>query len=184
MTKQYKNALIIMILCIVVSSAVSGVTGINRLAKVPVDWFYNGEPVVGEHTPLSIYNDLIDKTEFAADLTSLATKYGGLSDSEAHIKQILDLNTKIKGEKSVSKLYKLMVSLDENVTWLVSTLETKNLTAAQKTMLASYKKSYNSKTNTINFDPYNSKVKEYYDQVSGFPASLFRLFSTKVEYFR
>ena len=184
MTKQYKNALIIMILCIVGSSLVSGVTGINRLAKEPVSWFYNGNPAISTKTPQSIYEDLIDKTEFAADLTSLATKYGGLSDSETHIKQIFDLNNKIKSEKSVSKLYQLMNSLDENVNWLVATLETKNLTDAQKKMLKGYKDSYNSETKTIGLDPYNSKVKEFYDEASGFPAVLFRLFATKVEYFR
>ena len=168
-----------MLVVICGSSTVSAVSSMNRMVSKLEDHFFNGNVEYKDNK--SVYNDIVDKTEIATNLVSLSKEYVSASDS--HIKAIQSAVNDISSEKSIGKLYKLMKTLDSNVDWLLTELSGKNLSSTHKDLLIKYQSQYRSETNTINSDNYNTLVREYNDEVSGFPGSIFKLFAHKAEYF-
>jgi len=167
----------VMIVMILVSSTVSAVSSMNKMVRNLDTHFQNGS---GDN--LSIQNDLMDKCEIATNLVSLSKDY--ISTSDQHIKAVQSTVNDLKSETSVARKYKLMNTLDTNVDWIMTELGSKGLSETHKNMLVKYQSQYRSENNTINSDPYNAMVKAYYDETSGFPGSLFRMFAKKAEYFQ
>ncbi|MBR0386078.1 MAG: hypothetical protein IJI05_05990 [Erysipelotrichaceae bacterium] len=176
--KQIRQAIIIMIVAILTSSSVSAVSSMNNLAKIVSNQFYQGSH--GDN--LCIYEDLMDKAELATKLVSLSKDF--VSSSDANVKAIQDTVNQMKKETSVSKLYKQMVTLDTNFDALVAKLNGANLNETQAKYLKGYVSSYKSEGTTIGSDPYNSMVKAYFDETSGLLGAFYRMFATKVEYFK
>ena len=161
-----RTAIIIMLVAILGSSTISAVSSMNSMVTKLETHFYAGD----HNDNLSIYNDIIDKTEIANNLVKLAKEY--VSSNESHVKEIQKLVNDIPGTKSISKLYEYVKTLDSDVDWLISELS-----------LTKYQSQYRSETNTINSDNYNTLVRRYYDETKGFPGSVFRLIAKKAEYF-
>ncbi len=176
--KQIRQAIIIMIVVILGSSSVSAVSSMNSLARTVNDHFYNGSH--GDN--LSIYEDLMDKTEIAGKLVNLAKNYVSSSDSD--VKTLQDTANQMKKETSVSKLYKQMVTLDNSFDSLAAKLSSAGLSADHSKYLVNYTSDYKSEGVTIGSDPYNSMVKNYFDETSGILGAFYRMFATKVEYFK
>ena len=176
MTKT-RTAIIIMLVAILGSSTISAVSSMNNMVTKLETHFYAGD----HNDNLSIYNDIIDKTEIANNLYKLAKEY--VSTNDSHMKEIQKLINDIPETKSVSKLYKRVKTLDGDVDWVISELSNKNLTDTHKELLTKYQSQYRSETNTINSDNYNTLVRKYYDETKGIPGSLFRLIAKKAEYF-
>ena len=166
-----------MLVVICGSSTVSAVGKMNSMVSELRTHFFDGDNNYNQ----SIYNDLIDKTEIASNLVNLSKDY--ISASDSHIKEITSLVNDIKSEKSISKLYEQVTKLDADVSWLLSELAGKKLTETHENMRIKYESQYRSETNTINSDNYNTLVREYYNEVNGFPGSIFKLFANKAEYF-
>ena len=177
--KNIRNAIIIMLVVICGSSAFSAVSSMNSMVSKLEDHFFNGDTAHNDNK--SIYNDIVDKTEIATNLVSLSKEY--ISASDDHVKSIQSAVNDISSEKSIGKLYKLVKTLDTNVDWLISELSGRNLSSTHKELLKKYQSQYRSETNTINSDNYNTLVREYFDEVNGFPGSIFKIFSSKAEYF-
>lgn len=176
--KQIRQAIIIMIVVILGSSSFSAVSSMNSLAKIVNDQFYKGSH--GDN--LSIYEDLMDKTEIASKLVNLAKNY--VSSSDKDVKNIQDTVSDMKKETSVSKLYKQMTTLDSSFDSLAAKLDGSSLSAEHAKYLSGYKSDYKSEGVTIGSDPYNSMVKAYFDETSGLLGAFYRIFATKVEYFK
>jgi len=179
--RRPQGAAAVMVLAIVISSSVSAVASINKQAAAVRDEFYKGQ--YGDN--MSIYEDLVDKTEDAVSLVALATKGPYVDASDQHIKAIIEDTNTIKADGTASALYAASASLDENVTWLMTALEAKvaaNATDAK--MLTKYSALYKSEIQTIASDPYNSLVKAFKDETGGFPGSLFGRLATDVTYFK
>lgn len=172
-----RTAIIIMLVAILGSSTISAVSAMNGMVTKLENHFFEGD----YNDNLSIYNDIIDKTEIANNLVRLSKDY--ISSNDSHVKEILSLVNDIQGTKSISKLYDYVKSLDSDVAWLLTELSNKPLTDTHKKMLADYQSNYRSKTNTINSDNYNTLVRQYYDETGGFPGFIFRGFAKKAEYF-
>lgn len=174
-----RTAIIIMLVAILGSSTISAVTAMNSMAAKVTDYFYNGDR---KYTAQSIYSDLIKKTTYADNLVSLSKNYVSASDS--HIKAITSRINSINSEKSVSKLAELNKTLDSNVEWLLSTLESKvGSSGTDHDLYVKYMSNYKSRQSTINKSDYNILVRDYYNETKGFPASLFRVFVKDAEYF-
>ncbi len=167
--KETKAAIIVMLAVILGSSTISAVGSINKAVSKLNDQFYKGQ---GDN--LCIYEDIIDKTEFASKIYLIASK-NGFADKE--VSKISSLIQDIKSEKSIRKLYSLMQELDSAVEHAAALLP-------GNTDLEKAVRDYNSESRTINSDPYNSMVKEFHDEFDGIPGSLFQLFASKAEYFR
>lgn len=174
--KESKTAFIIMLAVILSSSTISAVGSINSGVKLLEDHFYKGS---GDN--LCIYEDIIDKTEYAFEIYQTAAK-SNYADKE--VNKINDLIQDIKKEKSVSKLYSLVQKLDSAVDYTVTLLSGKLLTPQQTEILDKARRNYNSESRTIDSDPYNSMVKAFHDEFDGFPGSLFQIFADKAEYFK
>lgn len=172
-----RTAIIIMLVAILGSSTISAVSAMNGMVTKLENHFFEGD----YDDNLSIYNDIIDKTEIANNLVRLSKDY--ISSNDSHVKEILSLVNDIQGTKSISKLYDYVKSLDSDVAWLLTELSNKPLTDTHKKMLADYQSIYRSETNTINSDNYNTLVRQYYDETGGFPGFIFRGFAKKAEYF-
>jgi len=175
--KKSQTALIIMLIAILGSSTISAVSSMNNMVTKLETHFYKGD----HNDNLSIYNDIIDKTEIAANLVKLSKDY--VSSSDSHVKEIQKLINDIPETKSISKLYKAVKSLDRDVDWLIAELGNKSLSSTHKDMLVKYQSEYRSENNTINSDNYNSLVRSYYEETKGFPGSLFRIIAKNAEYF-
>ena len=172
-----RTAIIIMLVAILGSSTISAVSSMNNMVTKLETHFYAGD----HNDNLSIYNDIIDKTEIAKNLYNLAKEY--VSQNDSHMKEIRKLINDIPETKSVSKLYKQVKTLDGDIDWVISELSNKPLTDTHKELLTKYQSQYRSETNTINSDNYNTLVRQYYDETKGIPGSLFRLIAKKAEYF-
>ena len=172
-----RTAIIIMLVAILGSSTISAVSSMNSMVTKLETHFYASD----YNDNLSIYNDIIDKTEIANNLVKLAKEY--ISSNESHVKEIQKLVNDIPGTKSISKLYEYVKTLDSDVDWLISELSNKSLSATHRELLTKYQSQYRSETNTINSDNYNTLVRRYYDETKGFPGSVFRLIAMKAEYF-
>ena len=79
--KYNKTAFIIMLVAILGSSLISGVTAMSSMAKQANDYFINGG---SDKDNFSIYNDLQDKVGVCNSLLSLANNY--ISSGDSHIK--------------------------------------------------------------------------------------------------
>ena len=174
--KETKTAIIVMLAVILGSSTISAVGSINKAVSKLNDQFYKGQ---GDN--LCIYEDIIDKTEYAYEIYQTADKTGNL---DGEVKKISSLIQDIKSEKSIKKLYSLVQKLDSAVNYTVTLLENKNINDTQKDIVDKAKRKYNSESRTIDSDPYNSMVKDFHDEFDGFPGSLFQLFASKAEYFK
>ena len=177
MRKEIKQALTIMIAVILLSSTVSALKSMNKMSRELKNHFFTGDEF-----NLSIHGDLDRKTSIAGNLVSLAKYY--LPESEPHLKTISETIKSMTNEDSVSKLYKLNSTLDENVLYTIATLEKASLTDSHRKMLTNYTSDYKSKMTTIANDNYNTLVKEYYDETGGFPGFIFQLFADSPEYFK
>ncbi len=179
--KYNKTAFIIMLVAILGSSIFSGVGGMKSLVKPINDYFISGG---NAHDNSSIYNDLLDKAAVCESLINLANKY--VSSSDTHIKEMQKAIATIKETKDVSDLYAANVKLDNNAAWLIAELKNKNMDSTHKSLLIKYVDDYNDDVRMIGFDAsnYNLMVKKYYDETSGIPGSLFRIFVNDPEYFR
>ncbi len=175
---KVKTAIIIMLVVICGSSTISAVSSMNRMATEVTDYFFNGD---GQYTNQSIYSDIKDKTEIASNLVNMSKNY--VSGNDEHIKAISKAINDIASETSVSKLYKLTSTLDTNVNWLLTELGNTALNPTDSDLLIKYQSQYRSETNTINSSDYNTRVRNYDNEVSGFPGSIFKLIAKKVEYF-
>lgn len=170
--KDSKIAFIVMLAVILGSSSISAVGSINSLASKVEKQFYEGS---GNN--LSIYNDIIGKTEDAYKIMRFAQNH--LSSKDKTVESINGLISDITSEKSIDKLYSLVQKLDYAVEYtagLMNSYEDKDFTG--------FYKSYNSRSRTIDSDPYNQMVKEFNDEVNGIPGSIFKLFAHNVEYFK
>ena len=174
--KKVKQAIIIMIVCILGSSSFSAISSMNSLANTLKKQFYEGSH--GDN--LSIYEDIIDEKGIAENLVALANKY---LTNDSNVKELTDVTNKIGNEKSIKALYKLMTTMDTNVDELISKLKKVDLQQQHQTMLEKYESEYKSERTTISTDPYNSMVRAYYDETSGLLGSFFRIFANKPEYF-
>lgn len=179
--KYNKTAFIIMLVAILGSSLITGVTQMSSIAKQANNYFVNGG---SDKDNFSIYNDLQDKTGVCENLLALASNY--ISASDSHIKEIQNAMAKIKETKDVSDLYAANSKLDSNVSWLVAELKNKNLSKTHEDMLYRYESQYHDEVVTIGYDAstYNLMVKNYYDETAGIPGILFRLFVKNPEYYR
>ncbi|MBR0137640.1 MAG: hypothetical protein IJM15_04455 [Erysipelotrichaceae bacterium] len=173
--KETKTAIIVMLAVILGSSTISAVGSINKAVSKLNDQFYKGQ---GDN--FCIYEDIIDKTEYAFDIYQTAVK-NNYSDTE--VEKISSLINDIKSEKSIKKLYSLVQKLDSAVDYTVKLLNGK-LDKKWADILEGARRNYNSESSTIDSDPYNSMVKEFHDEYDGFPGSLFQLFASKAEYFK
>lgn len=170
--KDSKTAVIVMLVVILGSSIISAVNSINALASKVERQFYYGS---GDN--LCIYNDIIGKTEDAYKIMRFAQDR--LSSKDKTVESINELISDITTEKSIKKLYTLVQKLDYAVEYtytLMNNYESKDFTG--------YYKSYNSRSRTIDSDPYNQMVKEFNKEVNGIPGSIFKLFAHTVEYFQ
>ena len=167
-----------MLVVIFGSSTISGVSAMNKMADKVTDYFYNGD---GKYTNQSIYSDIVDKSEIAKNLVNLSKNY--VSGNDSHVKAISKDANDITAEKSVKKLYQLTSDLDANVLWLITELGNTALNPTDSEMLVKYQSQYRSETNTINSSDYNTLVRQYNEEVSGIPGSIFMLFTHKVEAF-
>ena len=179
--KYNKTAFIIMLVAILGSSLISGVTAMSSMAKQANDYFVNGG---SDKDNFSIYNDLQDKVGVCNSLLSLANNY--ISSGDSHIKEIQNAMAKLKETKDVSDLFVANTKLDNNVSWLIAELKNKNLSKTHEDMLYNYESQYHDEVVTIGYDEskYNLMVKNYYDETAGIPGILFRLFVKNPEYFR
>lgn len=167
-----------MLIVICGSSTLSAVSSMNKMVKNVNDYFFNGD---GQYTNQSIYSDIVDKTVIASNLVNLSKNY--VSGNDEHVKAITQAINDIQVETSVSKLYDLTSTLDTNVNWLLTELGNTALNKTDNDMLIKYQSQYRSETNTINSSDYNTKVRNYDNEVSGFPGSIFKIFANKAEYF-
>ena len=174
--KETKTAIIIMLAVILGSSTISAVSSINSMAEKISSHFYKGS---GDN--FCIYEDIIDKTEFAYEIFQTADKNGY---SDKTVKTIPTLIESIKKEKSVRKLYSLVQQMDSAVNYTVALLADKALPSEQLSILDKARRSYDSESRTIGSDPYNQLVQQFHDEVDGFPGSLFEILANDVEYFR
>ena len=179
--KYNKTAFIIMLVAILGSSVFSGVGAMKSMAKSANDYFVSGG---SDKDNFSIYNDLQDKVGVCNSLLSLANNY--VSSSDSHIKEIQKAMATLKETKDVSDLFAANSKLDNNVAWLIAELKSKSLDPTHRNMLANYESLYHDEVVTIGYDEstYNLMVKKYYDETSGIPGTLFRIFVNDPEYFR
>ncbi|MBQ1826710.1 MAG: hypothetical protein II126_01950, partial [Erysipelotrichaceae bacterium] len=121
--KETKAAIIVMLAVILGSSTISAVGSINKAVTKLNDQFYKGQ---GDN--LCIYEDIIDKTEYAYEIYQTAIKSG---NSDKEVEKISSLIQDIKKEKSIKKLYSLMQNLDSAVDYTVTLLSSKNISSTQ-----------------------------------------------------
>ena len=177
MPKSNRVALIVMIAVMILSSSISAVGAMNKMSKDINDHFFTGDEF-----NLSIHGDLDKKTVIATNVANLARYY--ISEKDDHLKAITDTVQAMTRETSVSKLFKLNSTLDDNVNYVINQLNGLELSDTHKKMLTGYAADYKSKSTTIANDNYNTLVKGYYDEISGFPGIIFRIFAKNPEYFK
>ncbi len=178
--KSAKGAFITMIAVMLISSSLAAVSSISKQAQTVSDEFYKG--LYGDN--MSIYEDLIDKTEYADSLVSMAVNKSYLAADESHITAIKQASTALKADGSAADLYQASSLLDDNVQWLIAYLQSAVSDTTDAANLRKYSSAYQSEIVTIASDPYNSLVKEFEDETSGLLGSLYRQLAKKVTYFR
>ncbi len=181
--KNYKNAIIIMIVAMVLSSLISGVVDINSQVSELEDHFYKGSSDSQYLNTQSIYADIEDKTEIANNLVSMAKYY--LDSDEEHITAISDaISDFTSSSNTISDYYEINSTLDTNVDWLIAELYNLDLTDTHNSLLVGYESSYKSEKTTINSDNYNTLVDDFNEETSGVIATIIKLFANDAEYFR
>ncbi len=178
MPKNNKVALIVMIVVMILSSSISAVGAMNKMSKDIKNNFFVGE----EQYDTSIYRDLNKKTVIATNVANLARYY--IAEKDDHLKAVTDTLQAMTNESSVSKLFKLNSTLDDNVNYLITQLNGMNLSETHRKMLTGYEAEYKSRNRTISNETYNSLVEKYYEETSGFPGIIFRIFAKNPEYFK
>lgn len=166
--------ILVMIVLIVSSSLVAGVSQLNRMANEIHQEFLVGEKKDG----LSIQHDLDARIECARNIVTLAKKYDvdtmGLETTISELKKVESI-----GEKSG-----LNRCLTDDVAGVLYHLEQKNLTNTNAKNLKEQISIFENAQNTISLDPYNTLVAEYEQKTSGVVGSVLKIFAKDVEYFR
>ena len=166
--------ILVMIVLIVSSSLVAGVTQLNRMASEIHQEFLVGEKKDG----LSIQHDIDARIECARNIATLAKKY------DIDTKGIETTISELAKVKSVQEKSNLNHCLTDDVAGLVHHLEQKNLTNTNAKNLKEQISIFENAQNTISLDPYNTLVAEYEEKTSGVVGSVLKLFAKDVEYFR
>jgi len=170
--------IIIMISMIVISSLVMGVSQINaKVTKI------NKVFEVGAYNDgLSIRRDLQTRIECSKNLVTLAKMY--MSASEQAIKDVEDLIHKLEKEESKAELYKLNSELQQKIEVLWNEINKYDISDKHLDSGKEQMSRIKNAQNTISYDPYNTEVAEFEKETSGLIASIMKIFTKKVEYFR
>ena len=178
LTQNKGIAITFMVVLIVMSTMISGVMKVNSLARS-----VNQEFIVGsENDGLSISRDLSTRVTRAKNILSIAKSYIGQSDSNfSTAQQAIDI---LSDSSDKSELYQANQDLQASIDSIYARLLDSNVSEKNLKSLKEEKSVFDNANNTISYDPYNTLVSEYEEKTNTIPGNIFKLFSSKVEYFK
>ena len=178
LTQNKGMAIGFMILLMVASTTISGIMKVNSLAKN-----VNQEFIVGEENDgLSISRDLSTRVTRAKNILSIAKNY--ISESDSDFSNAQSCISVLAQSESKSELYQANQDLQASIDSIYSRLLEMDITSKNVQSLKEEKSIFDNAMNTISYDPYNTLVSEYEEETNTIPGNFFKLFSSKVEYFK
>ena len=166
--------ILVMIVLMVSSSLIMGVTQLNRMANDIHQEFLVGEKEDG----LSIQHDLDTRVEVGRNLVTLAKKYD-IPTSNAS-----DAIMALEQAKDIQEKYTCNQNLNVEIQSLIQQLQEASLTTTNAKNLKEQISIFENAQNTISLDPYNTLVAEYEEETGGIVGGILKIFAKDVEYFR
>ena len=166
--------ILVMIVLMVSSSLIMGVSQLNRMASEIQQEFLVGEKKDG----LSIQHDLDTRVEVGRNLVTLAKKYdietGDANDAIMALEQAKDIQEKFCCNQN----------LNVEIQSLIQQLQEASLTTTNAKNLKEQISIFENAQNTISLDPYNTLVAEYEEETASIVGGILKIFAKDVEYFR
>ena len=168
----------LMLVMIISSSFLSGISQLNTKANAIVKEFNVGEKKDG----LSIQRDLDTRVTCAKNMITLAKQYLPVTTTE--IVESEKSVVALENAKSIADKYKCNQNLQVNLNSVWALLADKAMSEQHTKSAKEQMSIFNNAQNTISYDPYNTLVSKYEEETTGIIASFMKVFAKKVEYFR
>lgn len=166
--KKHGLLQLILVLVVVACGIFNGGRQLNSKVKVLENTFMNGE----NNDQLSVHYDLTKIDDSLSYFLSLSNLYD-LGNNET-IVSLNQLHNQFKDNKTIEDYSKWYDQVKDLYPVAIGLVESEALTDQHASMLDRYEATFNSAVHTISYSSFNSLVRDYQDETSGFVASLIK----------
>lgn len=159
---------ILLILVVVACGVFNASSQLNKKVDELEKIFMNGE----HNDQLSVHYDLTKIDDSLSYFLALSKLYD-LGNNE-NIVSLNQLHNKFKENKTIEDYSKWYDQVKDIYPVAIGLVKHKNLTDQHKSMLSRYEATFNSAVHTIAYSSFNSSVREYEKETSGFISSFIK----------
>ena len=159
---------ILLILVVLACGVFNGSSQLKNKVKHLENIFMNGE----KNDQLSVHYDLTKIDDSLSYFLSLSKLYD-LGNNE-NIVSLNQLHNKFKENKTIEDYSKWYDQVKDIYPVAIGLVKSESLTNQHKSMLSRYEATFNSAVHTIAYSSFNSEVRAYEEETSGFISSLIK----------